>query len=350
MTFLLRIAFNCFLRIFIIQWIIPFYFVTTTTTSTLSDHSIGLLTLDHSIGLPVFHHSFGLHIMPVTTRSMAKRRLPCSSPCTSSLICLPCVTDTPVLPTIIDCHTSINSVMENSSKKDQKSAVTSLSERDDSSIFSLEDDFEISKFQNFELYYSADSQQHCVHNISQFENCTMESDCVDLNDSNRSAVAIKQDSPSDHDGIMQMLQMISNQMVSTTQDLQTRLTASELKFTQELQRINLENEMFRQTIREEIQSSLTRTSTPVPQTSVATSSSSQPSASVNLSGSIAPSVPSNSSSNPPQDLHSQMLSLLTETFSKLTTGASESKSEWPKFNGDSKKFRAWYLAIMAQLR
>ncbi len=27
----------------------------------------------------------------------------------------------------------------------------------------------------------------------------------------------------------------------------------------------------------------------------------------------------------------------------------ETKSEWPKFNGDTKKFRSWYLAIMAQL-
>jgi len=36
-------------------------------------------------------------------------------------------------------------------------------------------------------------------------------------------------------------------------------------------------------------------------------------------------------------------------FSKLTTISAESKSEWPKFNGDSKKFRSWYLAVMAQL-
>jgi hypothetical protein len=28
---------------------------------------------------------------------------------------------------------------------------------------------------------------------------------------------------------------------------------------------------------------------------------------------------------------------------------SDVKSDWPKFLGDSKKFRAWYLAIMAQV-
>jgi hypothetical protein len=48
-----------------------------------------------------------------------------------------------------------------------------------------------------------------------------------------------------------------------------------------------------------------------------------------------------------------MLLLLNETFSKLSTVImdmkSESKAEWPKFSGDTKKLRSWYLAIMAQL-
>lgn len=45
--------------------------------------------------------------------------------------------------------------------------------------------------------------------------------------------------------------------------------------------------------------------------------------------------------------------MLTESFSKLSTVLvdenMDSKSEWPKFSGDSKKFRSWYLAIMTQL-
>jgi hypothetical protein len=49
----------------------------------------------------------------------------------------------------------------------------------------------------------------------------------------------------------------------------------------------------------------------------------------------------------------QVLLLLTESFSKmakaLTEKSTESKAEWPKFSGDPKKFRAWYLAIMMQL-
>jgi hypothetical protein len=46
--------------------------------------------------------------------------------------------------------------------------------------------------------------------------------------------------------------------------------------------------------------------------------------------------------------------MLNDTFSKLSTviadsKSSETKSDYPKFIGDSKKFFAWYLAIMAQL-
>jgi hypothetical protein len=45
--------------------------------------------------------------------------------------------------------------------------------------------------------------------------------------------------------------------------------------------------------------------------------------------------------------------LLSESFSKLSNVLSEKKDDtkanWPKFSGDQKKFRTWYLAIMAQL-
>ena len=55
----------------------------------------------------------------------------------------------------------------------------------------------------------------------------------------------------------------------------------------------------------------------------------------------------------PQDMHAQMMLMMTESFSKLSTAFAESKSdlksEWPKFSGDSKKFRSWYLGIMTQL-
>jgi hypothetical protein len=55
-----------------------------------------------------------------------------------------------------------------------------------------------------------------------------------------------------------------------------------------------------------------------------------------------------------QDFQQQMLSMLNDTFSKLTTVITDvkntdSKSTWPKFSGDTKKFKHWYLAIVAQL-
>jgi len=41
-----------------------------------------------------------------------------------------------------------------------------------------------------------------------------------------------------------------------------------------------------------------------------------------------------------------------ETLAKLSTALTDkpdSKAKWPKFSGDQKKSRAWYLAIMAQI-
>jgi hypothetical protein len=64
-------------------------------------------------------------------------------------------------------------------------------------------------------------------------------------------------------------------------------------------------------------------------------------------------VPQFNSTSPTNDVQTQMMLMLTETFSKLSTAlvdkTSDMKSDWPKFSGDSKRFRAWYLTIMAQI-
>jgi hypothetical protein len=64
-------------------------------------------------------------------------------------------------------------------------------------------------------------------------------------------------------------------------------------------------------------------------------------------------VVSNPTVNSSSNLLSQMLLMLTESFSKLSTALTEknndTKTDWPKFSQDSKKFRSWYLAIMPQL-
>jgi len=55
----------------------------------------------------------------------------------------------------------------------------------------------------------------------------------------------------------------------------------------------------------------------------------------------------------PTDLHAQMMLMMAESFSKLSSmlaeTKTESKSDWPKFSGESRKFRDWYLAIMTQV-
>jgi len=60
-----------------------------------------------------------------------------------------------------------------------------------------------------------------------------------------------------------------------------------------------------------------------------------------------PAVVSDSSSI--RDLQSQMMLLMTESFSKLSTafveGKSKSKTEWPKFHGDPKKFGHGILVL-----
>jgi hypothetical protein len=59
----------------------------------------------------------------------------------------------------------------------------------------------------------------------------------------------------------------------------------------------------------------------------------------------------NLTTNP--DPQVQMMLMLTESFSKLTSvlgdKTGDSKNDWPKFSGDSKKFREWILSIMAQI-
>jgi hypothetical protein len=54
------------------------------------------------------------------------------------------------------------------------------------------------------------------------------------------------------------------------------------------------------------------------------------------------------------DPSQQVMLMLAESFSKLSTmmvqdKGSETKYDWPKFAGDAKVFKAWYLAIVAQL-
>jgi hypothetical protein len=178
---------------------------------------------------------------------------------------------------------------------------------------------------------------------------TMESDCVDY-----STPSIKTDGAlSNQDSIMQMLNVISTKMMDTIQDLQHQLTQNDLKYTAELHEISQENETYCQNILVDMQRLNSATSSVAVSTQVSTSpSSSPPVVSTPIASSGVLTMLSSDSS--PQDFQQQMMSMLNTTFAKLTTVLSDSKStdaksEWPKCEGGIKKFKSWFLAIVAQL-
>jgi predicted phage tail protein len=56
----------------------------------------------------------------------------------------------------------------------------------------------------------------------------------------------------------------------------------------------------------------------------------------------------------PADPNHHVMLMLADSFSKLSTlmvqdKSSDTKYDWPKFSGDKTAFKAWYLAIIAQL-
>jgi hypothetical protein len=122
-------------------------------------------------------------------------------------------------------------------------------------------------------------------------------------------------------------------------------------------RISQENEMFKQDVKDEIQElrQLLSQSSSI----LDTSSSPQASGSTHITSNVSLPSPSNSTNTAttavttPLDVQTQMMVMLTESFSKLLMvlqdKSSDSKIEWPKFSGDIKKFRTWYLSITTQL-
>jgi hypothetical protein len=290
--------------------------------------------------------------MPVTTRSMMKRGLQPPSGSAGLLTCPTCCTN----GTTIDSSSSTKLLPLDSSSSvpklvDQCNASISSSESDDSSLLSSDDEFEISNFENFELLGKV-SALSFHNNLNSCHFSKMESH-VKPNDSQvtNDTVPATTSSTAPED-IMQMLGLISTKMMSTIQELQTQMQQNEMKFSSELHCINQENERFRhdllsivhQNPSSGVVSSIDTTPSPVMNSSTTNQSITVP---------VSPSPAVGSSGNT-SDFQNQLMTMLTETFSKLTTVMSDSKSsdlksDWPKFSGDTKKIRHWYLAIVAQL-
>jgi len=130
---------------------------------------------------------------------------------------------------------------------------------------------------------------------------------------------------------MQMLSLISNQMMTNYQDLQEKLVQTELKFSQELQRLTTENRVLKQEIHSVMQNTLSTsrsgdtsaTTILVPTQAGSASTSTVPP----VSASVPTSSPAvSSASNSSNDVQLQMMTLLSEAFSKLITVIIDTKT------------------------
>jgi len=292
--------------------------------------------------------------MPVITRLMTAHGSNSGSLVLSSSDRSTCITEQsmPSDNNVSDTQDSVIHLLELVDQSGSSSASFDHDDSSSSSTSSSDDDFEISNFQNCNCEFPSTVQFFSYsHNFELETSIKMESDCQD-----EKCTATASENVSSNDSIMQMLTMISGQMMTNYQELQDRLLQTELKFSQDLQRIQTENATLKQDLQAVLQQNSLSQATPL--VSVPSPSSqgsvvliaSTPSSSTNSN--IASSTVTAVSPGSSPDFQIQMLSLLQDTFSKLTTVIADSKtpetkSEWPKFSGDTKKFRSWYLAIMA---
>ncbi len=236
----------------------------------------------------------------------------------------------------------------------QSNNTPSSSEQDSYSASSNDSEFEISNFENSEILFSTSFLPSSISNSSQFS--PMESDCKEDHASGSSPTI-----STSNDEILKVLTALSSQMVVGHQDLQKQLLSSNNFLKAELHKVKEENEKFRLEMRAEMHNS---TSSSVPSVPSNTPTIVNPPVlTTSMSSMGSPPTPTSS-----DDFQTQMLTVLNDTFAKLSSvisntstvlqdtktaisesKSSDSKTEWSKFTGDPKKFRAWYLAVMAQL-
>jgi hypothetical protein len=142
--------------------------------------------------------------------------------------------------------------------------------------------------------------------------------------------------------------------------LSAKITSETSKLSSNFQDVAIQHDLFKREVRAELDElrqlflnqNLTQSSSSnseVPE-AISSSSSNLP----HIVSSPIPSQPASTSSDTSfHDTQQKMMLMMTESFNKLSTafseGKQEVKAEWPKFSGDSNKFRAWYLGIMTQM-
>lgn len=188
-------------------------------------------------------------------------------------------------------------------------------------IISNFDNFEISNFHDFEFYLSV-PVDNSVHSLESSQLLQKEADCEDIKKS-----SIGDDGGTLHqDSILQMLTLISNQMMSNNQDLQNPFIQTESKFTIKLQDITQHNETFKQEICADMQRIRSVAPSP-PILSSLMNNTSVTSTVVPTTSTAQVTLPPVISSSTNQDFQNQMMALLNATFSKLTNVISEKSSK-----------------------
>jgi hypothetical protein len=287
--------------------------------------------------------------MPVITRSMAKCRQVTTTSSSSDL----------KDPVVMSSPTTLVSSSGLSSPSSVSLESTASSNFENQFEISTNTNFEFSKF----CHPCLTSSSHSIHNFS------MESGCEEIENTKlKDDPDLSINQALSDEKIMQVLIVISSQMVAnmqelhekitkTASDLQEQLSRNDFKISTEIHCITQEHDEFKREIRNELLSlrnvgisTNPVPPVPVPIPSLPVVSNSSPSVPVDLPVSQGPNTTILTQGDAMQ---SQMLHLLNETFSKLSTvlleSKSESKTDWPKFSGETTKFRDWYLAIMAQL-
>jgi hypothetical protein len=218
--------------------------------------------------------------------------------------------------------------------------------------------FQISNSSEISNYYFDFPTCPLSHNFRVSNIHPMEADCKDSTSANMASA--------ENVDITKLFAALSSQMTAQNYSIQEHIKRNDLKITTDFQRVIQANEDFKNDVCSELedirrlltQHQVTTNSTPKITSAPVTSSTTNPviSDSASVSSDSSSTTTSNalqfSSKSPTNDVQTQMMMMPMETFSKLSTvlvdKTSDTKSDWPKFSGDSKNFRAWYLAIMAQ--
>ena len=242
------------------------------------------------------------------------------------------------IDTILACQTSSNAA-------NQPSQVITSSL--DPSNFKKECNFEISNLSQFETLESSVGHHSISHSSSVSDFSIMEDDDADFLSQNE---ALQAKTTQDIADMNSLFAAITSHLTNATQKLST-----------DFQQVIATNDDFKKEIRQELdemrkiladqkrilkidQHQDTPPNANVSQHNLPVATS--PSSSVTVPSmhqtTSTSSVPSRSPSD--SDMQAQMMLMLTESFTKLSSALqdkSESKSDWPKFAGDKKKFRSW---------